>query len=142
MTPTTPESMQSVADRITACLTNLDIDGLVSLCGPETVLDMNVPVWRAQYQGPEAIRAYFEPQLAAIRATARCTRSRSVVAGETIVIESEFRFETDSGEHLWREVDLFDLTGGTIVRHTQYCTGVWTPDDVARQAIEAPMVRW
>jgi len=31
---------------------------------------------------------------------------------------------------------------GKVTRHTQYCTGWRTPDDIARQAAEAPMVAW
>ncbi len=26
--------------------------------------------------------------------------------------------------------------------HVQYCTGCWTPADIARQNAEAPMVAW
>jgi predicted SnoaL-like aldol condensation-catalyzing enzyme len=58
------------------------------------------------------------------------------------VIESEVRFRKDTEECLWRAVDIFRIAGDRIVEHTQYCSGVWTPEQIARQAAEAPMVRW
>ena len=138
MTNTTDNS--TVAARITACLTNLDIAGLIELCGPNTVLDMNVPQWRAQYRGPDAIRGYFDHELADVASKPRCTAARTVVAADTVVVESEFRFDGEDGEHLWRAVDWFDVANDKIERHTQYCTGIWSPNQIARHAREAPML--
>ena len=52
------------------------------------------------------------------------------------------RFDGDDGEYLWRAVDIFRIDGDTVTEHTQYCTGCWSPDQIARQTAEAPMVRW
>jgi hypothetical protein len=39
-------------------------------------------------------------------------------------------------------VDIFRVDGDEVTEHVQYCTGCWPPDQIARQAREAPMVRW
>ena len=72
----------------------------------------------------------------------RSTYVRQWASGEHLVLENEARFTRDGEEYLWRAEDIFSIAGDQIVEHTQYCTGCWTPEQVARQAAEAPMVSW
>ena len=72
----------------------------------------------------------------------RLVQQRVHDASDSLIIEEEMRFDGDDGEYLWRAVDIFRLDGEMISEHTQYCTGCWAPDQIDRQAQEAPMVRW
>jgi ketosteroid isomerase-like protein len=131
----------TVAGRIIASLETADYPALADLYATDAVLDMNLPTWRFQHQGGDKIATYFRDQIDSL-ANLRCTQSRSAVTAETVIVESECRFDGEDGEYLWRCVDIFTLAEGAIARHTQYCTGCWTPADIARQAAEAPMVSW
>jgi ketosteroid isomerase-like protein len=125
--------------RIVAALRAADYPGLAGLYAPEAVLDMNLPTWRFQYQGADTIVGYFRDQTGGLT-NLHCTENRAVTTDDSVVVESECRFDGDGGEYLWRCVDLFAIPGGQITRHTQYCTGCWTPAHIARQSAEAPMV--
>ena len=72
----------------------------------------------------------------------RTSHHEAVRTGDCVIIQEEMRFDRDDGECLWRAVDIFRVDGDAVVEHIQYCTGCWPPDQIARQAAEAPMVRW
>jgi ketosteroid isomerase-like protein len=127
--------------RIVAALEAADYPALAGLYAPDAVLDMNLPTWRFQHQGADQIRTYFREQTGGL-ANLRCTQCAAANNDDTVMVESECRFDGDDGEYLWRCVDIFSIDSGQITRHTQYCTGCWTPSDIARQIAEAPMVRW
>jgi hypothetical protein len=105
------------------------------------LLDMNLPAWRFQLQGVAAIKDYFVEQLDGLE-NLHCTQVRPIVTDSAVVVENEWRFDGADGEYLWRAVDVVRIAGEEIVEHTQYCSGPWSPADIARQAAEAPMVRW
>lgn len=130
-------------DQIVTLLKDVDYPGVAGLFADDGLLDMHLPTWRFQFQGREAVREYFENQVGGlVDLGLRCTYLDSWATGDRVAVESEARFDGEDGEYLWRCVDLFDIEGDTIVRQVQYCTGCWPPDQVARQAAEAPMVRW
>jgi ketosteroid isomerase-like protein len=131
----------TITDRLVRAVHDADWDAITSMYAPDVLLDMNLPTWRFQVQGRDAARRYFAEQAARF-VDLRTTQQRVHRGPDTVVVEEEMRFEGEGGEHLWRAVDLFRLDGETVAEHTQYCTGVWSPEDIARQAAEAPMVRW
>jgi hypothetical protein len=138
----TNTNLKSTArEHVVACLRNGDYVGLTERFAPDALLDMNMPTWRFQLQGRDAIREHFSEQTSGLT-NLHCTQLRALVADDAIVVESECRFDGSDGEYLWRCVDLVRIVAGEIVEHAQYCTGCWGPDDIARQAREAPMVRW
>ena len=102
---------------------------------------MNLPAWRLQLQGPETIKQYFAEQTGPLPKL-HCTQLREFVTDDAIIVENECRFDGPDGESLWRAVDVLGIVGDEIVEHTQYCTGYWTPADIARHSSEAPPVRW
>lgn len=128
----------SVADRIVACLEAVDHDGLAALYRPDALLDVNVPEWRYQLQGPAAIRQQFREEAVA---SPRVVGLRPTVTADGVVVELETRFDHEGEGRLWREVHIFHTDGEMVWEHTVYCTGVWDADTIARQAVEAPMVR-
>ena len=65
---------------------------------------------------------------------ARCCRE-AIDAGATddgLYLETEVRFIGEHGEHMWRNLHLFRLDHSQIAQHTLYCSGVWSPADIAR----------
>jgi hypothetical protein len=91
-----------------------DAAGLAALYSPDALVDTSVPQWRYQVTGAKA-----EPIL----------RDDFDVAGRRVTVSRVTPF--DGGVAVGRH----------IVGHTVYCTGVWDTATIARQAIEAPMVR-
>jgi ketosteroid isomerase-like protein len=129
-------AVDKVVDRITA----LDYEGLTDLYASDALLDLNLPSWRFQLQGPDAARRWFKehPEMPNLR----CTSHRIMPIEDGVIVENEGHYDLDDGEHLFRAIDVFHLDGDEIVEHVEYCSGDWTPADIARQRAEAPMVRW
>ena len=137
----TTQTMKPIAEHVVGCLRAADYVALTDRYAPDALLDVNLPAWRFQLQGPDAIKQYFTEQTAPLEHL-RCTQLRELVTDDAVSVESECRFDGPDGEYLWRCIDLVRIVGDEIVEHTQYCTGHWTPTDIARQSGEAPMVRW
>jgi ketosteroid isomerase-like protein len=131
----------SIIDDVVERATALDYLGLTELYAPDVLVDMNLPMWRFQLQGPDAVRAWFQEQHPAMP-NLRCTSHRVHPIDRGVIVENEGRFDGQDGECLFRAVDIFHVDGGRIVEHVEYCGGCWTPDDIARQRAEAPMIRW
>lgn len=138
---TTDLDTSTIADRLVTCIQGADYPGVVDYFAPDAVLDMNLPTWRFQYRGADEIRTYFVNQTGG-STNLHCTQLTHLTGFDCVMIESECRFDGDDGEYLWRCVDIFTVIGGRVSRHTQYCTGCWSPADIARQADEAPMIAW
>jgi ketosteroid isomerase-like protein len=131
----------TVAERLVDAICDADWEAIASTYAPDLVLDVNLPTWRFQLQGREAARRYLLEQTAGLQ-NLHLINQLAHHTDDGIIIEVEMRFDGDDGEHLWRAVDIFHIDGDTVTKHTQYCTGCWSPDQVARQAHEAPMVQW
>ncbi|HET7487046.1 MAG TPA: nuclear transport factor 2 family protein [Acidimicrobiales bacterium] len=131
-----------LAERIIERMQAGDFDGLVALYRADVVFDANVPSWRYQLQGREAVAEQFREELAPTAGGARVSALRWHAIDAGVVVEDEVRF-TDAGgeERLWREVHLFHTDGEAVTEHVVYCTGVWDAATIARHAVEAPMVR-
>jgi ketosteroid isomerase-like protein len=137
----TVDGAQTIADHAIVCLRAADYAALTERYAPDAVLDVNLPMWRFQLQGPAASRQYFTEQMAPL-SNLNCTQLRELIAGNSVSVESECRFDGPDGAGLWRCIDVLRIVGDEIVEHTQYCTGCWSPADIVRQSAEAPMVRW
>ena len=131
----------TITELITARLSALDFDGLADLYRPDALLDVSVPQWHYQLQGREAIRQALAEELALVVGSGRVTGQRATRTDDGVVVELEVRFEQDGEERQWREVHLFHTDGMAITEHLNYCTGIWDAATIARQAVEAPMVR-
>jgi predicted metal-dependent enzyme (double-stranded beta helix superfamily) len=127
-------------ERATDALRRYDLAALLHLYRPDALVDANVPQWRMQFRGPDAIRPMLEEllELRALRVTA--SRMHRSVGARTVEVET--RFEQDGEQRLWREVHLLRGDGTGIAEHTVYCTGIWDAATIARHAAEAPMEDW
>ena len=129
----------TVLEQAADALRRYDLAALRALCRAELVLDVNVPQWRYQLQGPEAVFEAITAELAGI-GRPRVTSSRVTRAASAVAVEVEVCSGCGGEERMWREVHL--LRGGNdgIAEDTIYCTGIWDGPTIARHAAEAPMV--
>jgi hypothetical protein len=137
----TTTTTKPVVDRLVAAMREASWDAIAETYAPDVLLDMNLPTWRFQLQGRDAVAQYFVEQTGGLT-DLRTTQHRVFPTDSGVIIEEEMHFDGEGGEYLWRAVDIFVIDGDTVTEHTQYCTGCWPPDQIARQAAEAPMVRW
>jgi hypothetical protein len=131
----------TVADRLVDAMRAADWNAIAETFAPDVLLDMNLPTWRFQLQGRDAAARYLVEQTGGLPNLHLVGLQVHTTPGG-VIIEEEMRFDGDDGEYLWRAVDIFRIDGEQVVEHTQYCTGCWPPDQIKRQADEAPMVRW
>src|SRR5919197_889212 len=132
---TIAEPSMGIARRLLDLLAAGQIDAVGELYAPTALVDANVPHWRFQLQGPQAIveilrEGYGMPL--------RVASSRIIEAGEWQIAEGEVHFEEHGEEHLFREVLLLRIKGGRIAEQVVYCTGHWDAETIRRQATEAP----
>ena len=132
----TPRGQLTAVQRVALLLQSGDVAGLSQLYRDDSLLDVNVPTWRYQLQGPEAIRPALEKDMPSTR---RLTGWRATITEDGLVAEVAARItDTASGEErMWREIHLLHLAGETIAEHTVYCTGVWDGATMARHAADA-----
>lgn len=129
----------SLVDTIVGCLRRGDRVGLVARYRPDALLDVNVPQWRWQLQGRDAIAEALADELDL--PGRRVTRLHAVPTADGVLVETEARLARDGEQSLWRAQHRFRTAGDEIVEHVVYCTGHWDSATIARQALEAPMVR-
>lgn len=105
---------------------------------PDVFFDLNMPVWRFQLQGREAIGA----QLRQInQGPVRIDILRTVPTASGFVTEHEEHQDVD-GQHLSaRRLWLCEVRDGRITEVVGYCSGEWDEELRARHAAEAPMIR-
>jgi ketosteroid isomerase-like protein len=137
----TTTTTKTVVDRLVAAMRDADWNAITATYAPDVLLDMNLPTWRFQLQGRDAVAEYFVEQTGELTEL-RTTQHMVYMTDNGVIIEEEMRFDGDGGEYLWRAVDIFVIDGDAVTEHRQYCTGCWPPDQIARQTVEAPMVRW
>jgi hypothetical protein len=137
----TTTQTDTVVDRLVAAMRKADWNAVTATYAPDVLLDMNLPTWRFQLQGSDTAAQYFREQTGGL-AGLRSTALRVSPTANGVVIEEEMRFDGEAGEYLWRAVDIFVIDGDAVTEHTEFCTGCWPPDAIARQSAEAPMVRW
>jgi predicted SnoaL-like aldol condensation-catalyzing enzyme len=136
----TPQT-ETVIEKLETAMRDADWEAIAETYAPDVLLDTNLPTWRFQLQGRDAVAQYLVEQTKGL-SNLHTTQHRVFRTDDGVIIEEEMRFDGDDGEYLWRAVDVFHVDGASVVEHIQYCTGCWTPDQIARQGDEAPMVRW
>ncbi len=136
MTVTMPTS-----EWVVDCLRVADLGRIAHRYAGNVLLDLDMPMWRVQLQGRDAASEVLAEQLEELP-NLRTTWVRATTAPDTVVAEYELRWDGPDGEQLSRAVSIFRLDGDQIIEHSDYCCGAWTPEDIARNQAEAPIVRW
>ncbi|HEX6311735.1 MAG TPA: hypothetical protein VF152_08915 [Acidimicrobiia bacterium] len=109
-----------------------------SAFAPDAFFDLNMPVWRFQLQGREALAA----QLRRInQGPSRVEILRTVPTTSGFVTEHVEHQDVDGEDHSARRLWLCEVVDGRIVEVVGYCSGEWTDELRARHAREAPMIR-
>ncbi|MBW3664731.1 MAG: hypothetical protein KY469_16655 [Actinobacteria bacterium] len=108
---------------------------LAAILTDEAVLDMNVPEWRFQVGGGQAISAAFADSFPA---GFRTTGSRREATPTGAVVE--YDGWDVAHDTYYRHLVWLELHGTRISRLTLYCTGGWDTQTLERQRREAPMV--
>lgn len=131
-------STDTVTARVIKVYVEGDLSALDGLYTPSAVADVNVPQWRYQVNGAEDIeRALREDELGVPGRLVPFWRVGTTDEG--LYLETEVRFQGGDGEQMWRSLHLFRLHQGQIAEHTIYCSGIWSPADIARhQAANVP----
>ena len=131
---------QTLAERVEPCYQEADWDALARCYAPDVILDVHVPSWRFQLQGRPAIAEFVRHEVLS-HAGRRVTAARAWYGEDHAALQVEVRFDDGGEEQLWREVHLLRTDGAAIAEHSVSCTGIWDAATIARQAVEAPMVR-
>jgi hypothetical protein len=96
--------------------------------------DINVPEWRFQMQGTDAIEGWLrgeQPEGSSVPTW----RSDPMLDGVLVEVEQH------TGDEISRNLHRLEVRDGKIVEWTMYCTGVWSSETQAQQRREAPMIR-
>ena len=139
--PTSAEAGKgrSIGAKIRDCLESGSFAQLADIYAPEALLDVNLPRWRFQRQGLEAIISQYEEWYPSpVRISSWVERSTEWGG----VIESAVWQGEGEGEEYYRQIELLFVERGRITEHVMYCTGKWDPATVTRNKNEAPMIRW
>ena len=123
-------------EQLRRCLETGDWDRLADVYAPGALLDANVPQWRFQRQGLDAIAAqyrdwYPEP-VRLVEWTPTPTPFGAVV--------EQAEWTVEGGEETYsRSLHVLHVDGQRVVHHVLYCTGRWNKSTVERQGREAPV---
>jgi hypothetical protein len=131
-------STTTISALIVDALRRGDMDQLAALYTPDALIDLNVPQWRWQVGGTPARRALAEDFHAADRSA---TVHRVTPTTDGLLLEEDVSFTEHGETRRFRQMHAFRLDGEQIIEHVIYCTGVWDAATIARQAVEAPMIR-
>lgn len=101
--------------------------------------DLNVPHWRYQIQGIDAVSDMIR---SGSPGGASITLGRCAATATGFVIEAQEQQDDHIGPGtVYRTLWLVDTDGDRITELVVYCTGEWDQDTQARHAAEAPMIR-
>lgn len=126
-----PQAIRTETERFRESLETGDLASMAELYTPDALLDANLPSWRLQRQGPEAILAQFEEWYPA---PARLVEWREQPTEWGAVVELAELLGEGESETYNREVYLFFTQDGRITDQILYCTGGWDRATLERHA--------
>lgn len=141
MTTKTTAKTTALVEQVERCYRAGDFEGLAVIYEPDVILDVHVPSWRFQFQGPEALVGWFTETISHFE-NFRVTWVRATPTDGGVIVEWEMHTGEGDNEHLCRQVDILHGDGERISEHVVWCGGMWDAGTIARQRAEAPMVRW
>ena len=131
--------MDTVTGRAADAFVAGDADAFVALCRADVLFDGVVPTWRYQLEGRDALRQVLaEDEFLPGRRVAVAHRTRT---DDGLLLEVETWAPQDGEERMWRSLFHLRTDGAEVTEVVVYCSGVWDAATIARQAVEAPMVR-
>jgi hypothetical protein len=129
----------TVTDRVVDAYLGGDADALADLCAPDVLVDLVLPQWRFQMTGRETLRSgVAQEEFLPGRRVAWHHRTDTA---DGVLLELETWAPMEGEDRKWLELNKFRVADGQVVELVQYCSGIWDAATIARQAVEAPMVR-
>lgn len=137
------EQSESLAMTFLTAVQSGDMSPLRPHYAEDVIFDGTVPRWHFSIQGIEAVLEQLEEwypsqgELSDVRVTS---------GDDRIVIEFERRWvrpvENDMHPELVciRQVHILTTSGGQVIEHCGHCAGIWSSDDMAAIAADAPSV--
>lgn len=126
------------ADRFRKVMETLDSVAIEDVYAADALIDANVPSWRFQVQGIEAIVAQYGRWFAF--GGVKVLSIREWPASFGAVLEMALSEPDGKGADVYsRQMHLLFADGDKVTRQIMYCTGTWDSETVERQAREAPM---
>lgn len=132
-------AVATVEDRVADAFISGDVDELLVHYRPDALVDVVIPQWRFQLQGPDALREVLVAE--DFVPGRRVTSSHRTTTSDGLLLELETWAPIDGEDQMWLALHQFRFADGLVAEHVVYCSGVWDAETIARQAIEAPMVR-
>ena len=130
-----PATAEQLSSRFANVFETFDAGDLFS---PDAFSDLNMPVWRFQVEGPEAVAS----QLKSIaEGPVQLNILRTVPTASGFVTEHEEHQDVGGHDMTARRLWLCEVRGGRITEAVGYCSGEWDEELRARHAAEAPMIR-
>jgi predicted SnoaL-like aldol condensation-catalyzing enzyme len=126
-----------VLDRLAAG----DLAALPEHYAADVLLDVNRPAWRVQLRGRAAAAEFFAEE-GQDRVNVRTAWIRTTATDAAIVAEYEQRWDGPDGERLTRTVSVLRMADDEIIEHADYGCGIWTPEAIAKNRAEAPIIEW
>lgn len=128
----------TVADRVVEAFLDGDADALAHLCSEDVLVDVIVPQWRFQLQGREELRGGLAEEFLGGRRVAWHHRTDTI---DGVLLELETWAPIHGEDRKWLAMNKFRIADGAVVEMVQYCSGHWDAATIARQSVEARMVR-
>jgi ketosteroid isomerase-like protein len=119
-----------VAARFRTRLSSGDHSTIAEFYAHDVLFDVNVPEWRLQHKGPEAVRRQFDEWHPAAPDVVEW-RERRTAGG--LLVELAL-WEGEDHDQYSRSLHDLEISSGRISRHTMYCTGDWSEQAVAEAA--------
>lgn len=129
----------SIADRAAEAFVAGDADAVAALCRDDVLADVNVPTWRFQLEGREAIRHLLAHE--EFVPGRQVTVEHRTPTADGVLLEVETWAPMGGEDRMWREIAHFRVKDDAIHEMVVYCSGIWDGATIARQRVEAPMVR-
>jgi ketosteroid isomerase-like protein len=129
------EAVKKIAERFVRFVETGDPSDLLA---SDVLADVNVPEWRFQLQGADAVAGWLAGEQPN---GCRVPSWRSDATASGAVVEVEQWYERDGVEISARNLHRLEVRDGRVTEWTMYCTGEWSPGTRERQAREAPMIK-
>ena len=125
------EAAKKIAEAFVRFVETNEVGGVFA---DDVFADINVPEWRFQMQGTDAIEEWLRGEQPG-GCSVPTWRSDPMLEGVVVEVEQH------TGEEISRNLHRLEVRDGKIVEWTMYCTGVWSVETQEAQRREAPMIR-
>lgn len=129
-----------VLQRLRKVLESGDFDRLAEVYAPDCFFEVNIPTWRFQRQGTEAVIQQFHTWYGE-KGAPRFVSWRERPTDSGAIVELEQLVGSGADELYFRYINVFVLAGDMVKEHVLYCPGPWDRTSRLRWAAEETLIR-